>query len=148
MIIQIDQIHEIYENFVKKSAKLVYSFIIVYINMNSRKGICCVCYDKKGCWSKKLVPVTAEVTKKINSYINYKYDPNLEAYPTVICKSCQRNVYLLDDPNSSVRSAWLNRISEVEYSIHIINCLSYQFTFVSLVKYFKIYLQIIYYQTI
>ena len=63
--------------------------------MATRFSVCYVCLEHKGARSKKLTTVSEPIIQKINAFVNYKYDPNLEAYSTMICSTCQRNLYLL-----------------------------------------------------
>nr|XP_047128650.1 uncharacterized protein LOC124809109 [Hydra vulgaris] len=81
--------------------------------MATRFSVCCVYLEHKGERSKKLLSVSESILQKINTFINYKYDPNLEAYSTTICTSCQRNLYLLDAEKSTARSSWLSKVSKI-----------------------------------
>ena len=81
--------------------------------MATRFSVCCVCLEHKGARSKKLTTVSEPIIQKINAFVNYKYDPNLEAYSTMICSTCQRNLYLLDSDKSTARSSWLSKVSKV-----------------------------------
>ena len=81
--------------------------------MASRFSVCCVCLEHKGVRSKKLTTVSEPIIQKINAFVNYKCDPNLEACSTMICSTCQRNLYLLDSDKSTARSSWLSKVSKV-----------------------------------
>ena len=81
--------------------------------MATRFSVSCVCLEHKGARSKKLTTVSESIIQKINVFVNYKYDPNLEAYFTMICSTCQRNLYLLDSDKSTARSSWLSKVSKV-----------------------------------
>ena len=80
--------------------------------MATRFSVCYVCLEHKGARSKKLTTVSKLIIQKINAFVNYKYDPNLEAYSTMICSSCQRNLYLLDSDKSTARNSWLSKVSK------------------------------------
>ena len=81
--------------------------------MATRFSVCFVCLEHKGARSKKLTTVSVPIIQKTNAFVNYKYDPNLEAYSAMICSTCQRNLYLLDSDKSTARSSWLSKVSKV-----------------------------------
>nr|XP_047127906.1 uncharacterized protein LOC124808832 [Hydra vulgaris] len=81
--------------------------------MATRFSDCCVYLEHKGERLKKLLSVSEPILQKINTFINYKYDSNLEAYSTMISTSCQRNLYLLDAEKSTARSSWLSKVSKI-----------------------------------
>ena len=77
-----------------------------------QNDFCCCCWEFFGARSKSLYPVNSTIETLMKLYIYPGYSLEICNYPTVVCSSCRRNLYLMKSGNTP-RGSWGERVSKV-----------------------------------
>ena len=111
--------HNIVNNKIKTKQSTNCFFLFLNVNMdgdckrNDNNNICCCCWVYHAPRGKK---VLKEVNEKEESlmkiYVFHGYSIENRAFPSKICSTCSRNLYLLKEGKSN-RGAWGMLISKV-----------------------------------
>ena len=75
--------------------------------------VCCCCWEQFGINSKSLQYVNSTVEELMKLYVFHGYSKLIGDFPTNICSSCCRNLYLLKT-GKNPRMAWGEKISKVK----------------------------------
>ena len=74
--------------------------------------ICCCCWEQFGLNNKSIMDVSETIEHMMQIYVFPGYKKENEAFPSVVCSNCRRNLYLLNQGKSSSAS-WGEKISKV-----------------------------------
>ncbi|XP_047136879.1 uncharacterized protein LOC124813624 [Hydra vulgaris] len=81
-----------------------------------RNATCCCCWEFFGARSLPLSPVNSTIENLMKLYIYPGYSLEISSYPTVVCSSCRRNLYMIKSGNTP-RGSWGEKVSKVEWKM-------------------------------